>query len=45
MYYTGNPGGSGHAWVKRLFIDRRYRESEQAEDYVFIPRASQIILC
>ncbi len=37
MYYTCNPGGIGHAWVKRLFIDRRYRESEQAEDYVFIP--------
>jgi phage terminase large subunit len=37
MYYTCNPGGVGHAWVKRLFIDRRYRASEQAEDYVFIP--------
>ncbi|MEN6340195.1 MAG: phage terminase large subunit [Clostridiaceae bacterium] len=37
MYYTCNPGGAGHAWVKRLFIDRRYRNSEQAEDYVFIP--------
>lgn len=37
MYYTCNPGGVGHAWVKRLFIDRRYRLSEQAEDYVFIP--------
>lgn len=37
MYYTCNPGGVGHAWVKRLFIDRRYRGSERAEDYVFIP--------
>jgi len=37
MYYTCNPGGVGHAWVKRLFIDRRYRASERAEDYVFIP--------
>ena len=37
MYYTCNPGGIGHEWVKRLFIDRRYRGSEQAEDYVFIP--------
>ncbi|MEZ4628406.1 MAG: phage terminase large subunit [Eubacteriales bacterium] len=35
---THNPGGIGHEWVKRLFIDRRrYRGSEQAEDYVFIP--------
>ena len=37
MYYTCNPGGAGHGWVKRLFIDRRYRGSERAEDYVFIP--------
>ena len=37
MYYTCNPGGVGHAWVKRLFIDRNYRNSERAADYVFIP--------
>jgi len=37
MYYTCNPGGVGHAWVKRLFIDRRYQNSEAAEDYAFIP--------
>ena len=37
MYYTCNPGGVGHAWVKRLFIDRVYRNAERAEDYVFIP--------
>ncbi len=37
MYYTCNPGGVGHGWVKRLFIDRCYRNSEQSEDYVFIP--------
>ena len=37
MYFTCNPGGVGHAWVKRLFIDREYREGEKAEDYVFIP--------
>ena len=37
MYYTCNPGGVGHAWVKRLFIDRDYRNSENAADYVFIP--------
>ena len=36
MYYTCNPGGVGHGWVKRLFIDRDYRNSERAEDYVFI---------
>ena len=25
MYLTCNPGGVGHAWVKRLFVDRLYR--------------------
>lgn len=37
MYYTCNPGNVGHAWVKRLFIDRDYRNDERAEDYAFIP--------
>ena len=37
MYYTCNPGGVGHGWVKRLFIDRVYRNSERAADYAFIP--------
>ena len=36
VYYTMNPGGEGHAWVKRLFIDRLYREGEREEDYAFI---------
>lgn len=36
MYFTCNPGGVGHQWVKRLFIDREYREGENAADYVFI---------
>jgi len=37
MYYTCNPGGVGHSWVKRLFITCRYKNSERAEDYAFIP--------
>src|SRR3990167_3906655 len=37
MYYTSNPGGVGHAWFKRLFIDREYANKERSEDYVFIP--------
>ena len=37
MYYTCNPGGVGHTWVKRLFIDRSYQNQERPEDYVFIP--------
>lgn len=37
MYFTCNPGGVGHEWVKRLFIDKRYTENENAEDYTFVP--------
>ena len=37
MYLTCNPGGVGHAWVKRLFIDKDYREGEEPNDYKFIP--------
>ena len=36
MYLTCNPGGQGHAWVKRLFIDRRFKDTENPDDYVFI---------
>ena len=36
MYLTCNPGGVGHEWVKRLFVDRRYRGEERPEDYLFI---------
>ncbi len=37
MYLTCNPGGVGHGWVKRLFIDGDYRTGEKASDYAFIP--------
>lgn len=37
MYLTCNPGGVGHDWVKRLFIDRRYTATENPADYRFIP--------
>lgn len=36
FYLSCNPGGVGHAWVKRLFIDRRYKKGESPEDYTFI---------
>ena len=36
IYFTCNPGGEGHGWVKRLFIDRNFRDCERAEDYSFI---------
>ncbi len=37
MYLTCNPGGIGHAWVKRLFVDRDFRAGEDPDDYCFIP--------
>ena len=37
IYCTMNPGGEGHAWVKRLFIDGQFREGEDPDDYSFIP--------
>ena len=37
VYFTMNPGGEGHGWVKRLFLDRVFREGENPEDYHFIP--------
>ena len=36
IYYTCNPGGQGHGYIKRLFIDRRYEEGEVPTDYTFI---------
>ena len=36
IYLTCNPGGPGHAWVKRLFIDRRFKPNENPEEYSFI---------
>lgn len=36
MYLTCNPGGVGHFWVKRLFIDKMYVGKERPEDYTFI---------
>lgn len=43
FYLTCNPGGVGHRWVKRLFIDRQFKtnsqnpeENENPKDYSFI---------
>lgn len=36
VYLTCNPGGIGHQWVKRLFIDRNYLSGEKPEEYSFI---------
>lgn len=37
MYFTGNPGGVGHNWFKRLFVKGRYEQTENPDDYIFIP--------
>ncbi len=37
VYLTCNPGGVGHEWVKRLFIDRDFRLGEDPDQYRFIP--------
>lgn len=36
VYYTMNPGGEGHNWAKRLFIEQRYLDNEEAGQYSFI---------
>ena len=36
MYLTCNPGGVGHEWVKRIFINKRYKPDENPDDYEFI---------
>lgn len=36
MYLTCNPGGVGHTWVKRLFVDKEYKDAENPADYKFI---------
>ena len=36
VYYTCNPGGVSHGYIKRLFIDRKYEPGENPADYSFI---------
>ncbi len=36
IYYTCNPGGQGHAYIKRIFIDKKYKPGENPDDYDFI---------
>ncbi len=36
IYLSCNPGGVGHGWVKRLFVDRRFTGAENGDEYVFI---------
>ena len=36
IYYTCNPGGQGHQYIKRIFIDKKYQNGEDPADYTFI---------
>ena len=36
IYYTCNPGGPSHAYIKRLFVERRFQGDENPDDYTFI---------
>lgn len=36
IYYTMNPGGQGHGYLKRIFIDRIYESGEDPNDYQFV---------
>lgn len=36
IYYTCNPGGQGHGYIKRIFIDKRYESGEDPAEYTFI---------
>lgn len=36
IFYTANPGGQGHGYIKRIFIDRRFLPNEDPSQYRFI---------
>jgi phage terminase large subunit len=33
---SGNPGGVGHGWLKRIFVERRFKSNERPQDYAFV---------
>src|SRR3990167_1368528 len=36
MLLTGNPGGIGHAWARRIFVDRDFKPEENPKDFDFV---------
>ena len=36
VYMTCNPGGQGHQYIKRVFLDRKYEPGEDPDDYEFV---------
>lgn len=41
MYFTCNPGGPGHGYIKRLFVDRQFKAGEDPAEYAFIQALPQ----
>jgi phage terminase large subunit len=39
--WTANPGGIAHSHIKRLFVDRDFRESELPGDFAFVQSFAQ----
>lgn len=37
FFWTANPWGIWHTWIKRRWIDRNFKENEQADEYDYIP--------
>lgn len=37
MLLTGNPGGIGHGWVRKLFICKDLEPNEKQSDFSFVP--------
>lgn len=35
MILTMNPGGVGHGFCRRIFLEKKYKQGERAEDYFF----------
>lgn len=33
---TGNPGGVGHMWTKRVFVERNFNDGEKPTDFAFV---------
>ena len=36
VFLTCNPGGVGHNWVLRIFINRKFKDGEDPNDYLFV---------
>lgn len=36
MLWTGNPGGRMHSELKRMFIDRKFKQNENPAEYTFV---------